>query len=100
MEPGAAARRLRLRRFTSYAPPLTSLMEQILLFILLGLGSGALIAGLAVGVVMTYRGSGIINLAIGGYAMLAGYAFWAFNTEPVSASPSRSGRRSSWRCCS
>ena len=55
-------------------------MDQVLLFILLGLGSGALIAGLAVGVVVSYRGSGIINLAIGGYAMLAGYAFWAFNT--------------------
>ena len=29
---------------------------------------------------LTYRGSGIINLAAGGYAMLAGYAFWALNT--------------------
>ena len=55
-------------------------MEQVLLFILLGLGSGALIAGIAVGVVVVYRGAGIINLALGGYAMLAGYAFWAFNT--------------------
>ena len=55
-------------------------MDQVLLFILLGLGSGALIAGIAVGVVVTYRGSGIINLALGGYAMLAGYAFWALNT--------------------
>ena len=55
-------------------------MEQVLLYILLGLGSGALIAGIAVGVVVIYRGSGIINLAIGGYAMLAGYAFWAFST--------------------
>jgi len=58
-------------------------MQQILLQILLGLGSGALIAGLAVGVVITYRGSGIINLAIGGYAMLAGYAFWAFHANTV-----------------
>ena len=55
-------------------------MDQVLLFILLGLGSGALIAGIAVGVVVAYRGSGIINLAIGGYAMLAGYSFWALNT--------------------
>ena len=53
---------------------------QVLLLVLLGLGSGALIAGIAVGVVVTYRGSGIINLALGGYAMLAGYAFWALNT--------------------
>ena len=55
-------------------------MDAILLQILFALGSGALIAGLAVGVVLTYRGSGVINLAVGGYAMLAGYAFWALNT--------------------
>jgi len=55
-------------------------VDQVILFILLGLASGALIAGLAAGVVVTYRGSGIINLALGGYAMLAGYAFWALNT--------------------
>jgi branched-chain amino acid transport system permease protein len=58
-------------------------MQQILLQTLLGLGSGALIAGLAVGVVITYRGSGVINLAIGGYAMIAGYAFWAFNSDQL-----------------
>ena len=48
---------------------------------LLGLGSGALIAGIALGVVLTYRGSGIINLATGGVAMFAGYAFWALTTD-------------------
>ena len=58
-------------------------MEQVLLYILLGLASGALIAGIAVGVVVVYRGSGIINLALGGYAMLAGYAFWALNTDQL-----------------
>ena len=58
-------------------------MNAILLQILFALGSGALIAGLAVGIVLTYRGSGVINLAIGGYAMLAGYAFWAFNTNQL-----------------
>ncbi|MGE5286628.1 MAG: ABC transporter permease subunit [Micromonosporaceae bacterium] len=56
-------------------------MQQILLFILLGLGSGALIAAIALGVVVTYRGSGIINLATGGVAMLAGYAFWSLRTD-------------------
>ena len=49
----------------------------ILLFILLGLGSGALIAAIALGVVATYRGSGIINVSVGAVAMLAGYAFWS-----------------------
>ena len=48
-------------------------MRDILLFALLGLGSGALIAGIALAIVLTYRGSGIINLATGGVAMIAGY---------------------------
>jgi branched-chain amino acid transport system permease protein len=55
-------------------------MQEILLFALLGLGSGALIAGIALAVVLTYRGSGIINLATGGVAMLAGYSFWSLKT--------------------
>src|ERR671918_653489 len=55
-------------------------LDQLLLFALLGLGSGALIAGIALAVVLTYRGSGIINLATGGVAMLAGYSFWALKT--------------------
>src|SRR5919198_64412 len=55
-------------------------MQQLLLFVLLGLGSGALIAGIALAVVLTYRGSGIINLASGGVAMMAGYAYWSLRT--------------------
>lgn len=55
-------------------------MDQVLLFALLGLGSGALIAGIALAVVVTYRGSGIINIATGGVAMLAGYSFWSLKT--------------------
>src|SRR4051794_13148601 len=58
-------------------------MQQLLLFVLLGLGAGALIAGVALAVVLTYRGSGIINLATGGVAMLAGYAFWALRTGEI-----------------
>jgi branched-chain amino acid transport system permease protein len=55
-------------------------MQDILLFVLLGLGPGALIAGIALAVVLTYRGSGIINLATGAVAMLAGYAYWSLKT--------------------
>jgi branched-subunit amino acid ABC-type transport system permease component len=53
---------------------------QILLFALLGLGSGSLIAGMALGIVLTYRGSGIINIAIGAVAMLGGYSYWSLKT--------------------
>ena len=62
-------------------------MEQILLFILLGLGSGALIAGIALGVVLSYRGSGVINLSTGAIAMLGGYAFWALNAGKIASLP-------------
>ena len=55
-------------------------MKQILLFLLLGLGTGATIAAIAVGIVVTYRGSGFINLAAGAIAMLAGFSFWALPT--------------------
>ncbi|HEX6470076.1 MAG TPA: ABC transporter permease [Streptosporangiaceae bacterium] len=55
-------------------------MDVVLLFALLGLGTGALTSGIALGVVLTYRGSGIINLATGAVAMVAGYAFWALKT--------------------
>jgi branched-chain amino acid transport system permease protein len=34
-------------------------------------------------VVLTYRGSGVINLATGGVAMVGGYAYWALKTGQV-----------------
>jgi branched-chain amino acid transport system permease protein len=55
-------------------------VDQIVLFALLGLGTGALIAGIGLGVVLTYRGSGVINLATGAVAMAAGYAFYSLRT--------------------
>ena len=67
-------------------------MKQILLFSALGLGQGALIAGIAISLVLYYRGSGVINLAAGSVAMITGYAFWslkggsyghAFGTVPA-----------------
>ncbi|HEY0935518.1 MAG TPA: branched-chain amino acid ABC transporter permease/ATP-binding protein [Trebonia sp.] len=62
-------------------------MDEILLFIVLGLGSGALIAGISLGVVLTYRGSGIINLSVGAMAMLGGYAFWALSSGKIASLP-------------
>jgi branched-chain amino acid transport system permease protein len=55
-------------------------MDQIILFALLGLGTGALIAGIGLGIVLTYRGSGVINLATGAVSMVAGYLFYTLNT--------------------
>src|SRR5215813_3873563 len=54
--------------------------QQLVLFAILGLGAGSLIAGIAIGIVLTYRGSGIINLATGAVAMVAGYCYWSLKT--------------------
>jgi branched-chain amino acid transport system permease protein len=58
----------------------SSEIQLIWQFALLGLGIGALIAGIALGVVLFYRGSGVINLATGGIAMFAGYTYWSLRT--------------------
>ena len=55
-------------------------MRDVLLYAALGLGAGALIASVALGVVLIYRGSGVINVATGAIAMLAAYIFWALRT--------------------
>ena len=76
-------------------------MEEILLFIVLGLGSGALIAGISLGVVLTYRGSGVINLSVGAFAMLGGYAFWALTSGKIASLPTAAALRrlaSNWLC--
>ena len=62
-------------------------MEEIALDILLGLGSGVIIAGIALGVVLTFRGSGVINLATGAMAMLGGYAYWSLTTGKIATLP-------------
>jgi branched-chain amino acid transport system permease protein len=54
--------------------------QQIVLFAILGLGAGSLIAGIALGIVVTFRGSGIINLATGAVAMVAGYSYWSLKS--------------------
>src|SRR4051812_3363235 len=63
--------------------------QQIVLFAILGLGAGSLIAGIAVGIVLFYRGTGIINLSTGAIAMLAGYCYWMLKTgtPPWSGTP-------------
>lgn len=56
-------------------------MSEVLLFVLLGLGLGSLISGLGLGIVLAYRGSGTINLALGGVAMLGAYVFYDLKTS-------------------
>ncbi len=51
-------------------------MSQVLQFAILGLGIGAVYALLGNGLVLIYRGSGILNFAQGAYAMVGAYLFY------------------------
>jgi len=62
-------------------------VSQVIVFLLLGIGSGGLIAGIGMGVVLSYRGAGVINLATGAVAMLAGYFFWAVRLGKFASIP-------------
>ena len=44
-------------------------------FLLLGLGNGAVYAALAMALVVTYRGSGVLNFATGGLALFGAYTY-------------------------
>jgi branched-chain amino acid transport system permease protein len=55
-------------------------MIHIIEFVLLGLGPGALIAGLALSILLTYRGSGAINFSAGTIAVFAAYVFYGLKT--------------------
>src|SRR4249919_2636138 len=50
-------------------------MSSYLLFLLLGLGAGAVYAILGLGLVLEYRSSGVINFAQGAIAMFIAYAY-------------------------
>jgi branched-chain amino acid transport system permease protein len=56
-------------------------MSQFLLFVLLGLGVGALVAGLGLGIVLSYRGSGTPNVALGAVAMTSAFVFYDLKTS-------------------
>jgi branched-chain amino acid transport system permease protein len=50
-------------------------MSDHLLFLIVGLGAGAAYAALAMALVTTYRGTGVINIAQGAMAMWAAYVY-------------------------
>lgn len=55
-------------------------MNEYLLFLALGIGTGALYAALAQGVLVAYRGSGVVNFAQGAMAMYGAYTFHELRT--------------------
>ncbi len=50
-------------------------MDQYLLFAIIGFGFGAVYAAIGMGVVITYRGTGVINFATGAMAMWGVYVY-------------------------
>jgi branched-chain amino acid transport system permease protein len=46
---------------------------------ILGVGSGAMIAALALGILVTYKGSGVVNIGAGAMAMYSSYVFNSLN---------------------
>ena len=50
-------------------------MDQYVLFAIVGLGFGAIYAALSMGLVVTYRGTGIVNFATGAMAMWGAYVY-------------------------
>jgi sulfate-transporting ATPase len=56
-------------------------MTEILRFAALGLGAGAIYSLAAQGMVVIYRGSGILNFAHGAFAATGGYVYWKVSAE-------------------
>src|SRR3954468_14829983 len=50
-------------------------IDTYLQFLLLGIGAGAIYAAIALGLLLTYRASGVVNFAHGAAAMYAAYVF-------------------------
>lgn len=56
-------------------------MTEILRFALLGLGVGAVYVLLGQGLVLVYRGSGVVNFAHGGLALLGAFVYFELTSE-------------------
>src|SRR5436305_14376114 len=69
-------------------------IDTYLQFLLLGTGAGAVYAALALGLLMTYRSSGVVNFAHGAAAMYGAYVFAGLRVDgdmllPLPGAPGR-----------
>ena len=55
-------------------------MTEIGVFAVLGLAFGALAAGLAMGVVLNFRGAGVVNIGLGGAATIGAYLYYGLRS--------------------
>ncbi len=56
-------------------------MEEVIRFALLGLGIGATYALASQGLIIIYRGSGVLNFALGAVGMAGAYVWWELTTN-------------------
>jgi branched-subunit amino acid ABC-type transport system permease component len=56
-------------------------MTQYLVFLVLGIGAGTIYAGLALGLVVQFKASGVLNLSHGAVAMLAAFQYDELQTK-------------------
>ena len=82
-------------------------MTDLLRFSLLGLGTGGIYALLGLGLVVIYRGSGVINFAQSGFALVGAYLTYRFQVLDGHGTVRLLGRRgrraapcSAWPCTS
>ncbi len=57
-------------------------MEEVIRFALLGFGIGALYALASQGLIVIYRGSGVLNFALGAIGMVGVYVQWELHRQP------------------
>jgi hypothetical protein len=56
-------------------------VEEVIRFALLGLGIGATYALASQGLIIVYRGSGVLNFALGAIGMAGAYVWWELNAN-------------------
>ncbi len=56
------------------------MLDQLGIFVVLGLGIGVVYAGLGLSLLVTYRGANVINFAIGAVAMWGGYVYYGLRS--------------------
>ena len=66
-------------------------MTAVIQYALLGIGLGAIYALLGQGIVLIYRGSGVLNIAHGGFAMFAAYLYLQLHYPQTLGSVTNSG---------
>ena len=59
-------------------------MNEVLLYAILGLGSGAAYALIGQGLILTFRGTGVVNFAQGAIAMIAAFTYAWLTNEGIS----------------